>query len=174
MPIIKISGMLLIALCLVGCASNAATIQIVTPLPEQPATQTIPTRPSLRDLSAITTIEFSYMYDGVDEDGVQIISDDLQALAGTEVRIAGYIAPPLTLHTEWFALTRQMVFACPFCTTADSWTPDVLIVYADEWTYDSKNPVMVVGTLEVGEAIDEETGMLSLVRIREATVTIIR
>ncbi|MEL7436393.1 MAG: hypothetical protein AAFN11_20810 [Chloroflexota bacterium] len=176
MALLRVGLFLLIASVLTACATSKTTVQIVTPLPDGDGhtTRPIPTRPSLRDLDAVTTITFKDLYDGFDENNIQIVSDEIQALDGTEVRIAGYVAPQLNLRADWFALTREMVLVCPFCVSIDDWVSDVIIVYTDDWSNETKNPVMVIGTLEVGGEVDELTGMFSLVRIRDAEVTTIR
>ncbi|MEL6403527.1 MAG: hypothetical protein AAFR81_04120 [Chloroflexota bacterium] len=174
MSLLRVCLCVMIVGLLTACGTSTTTVQIVTPLPDRDATRPIPTRPSLRDLDAVTTITFKDLYDGFDENNIQIVSDEIQALDGTEVRIAGYVAPQLNLRADWFALTREMVLVCPFCVSIDDWVSDVIIVYTDDWSNETKNPVMVIGTLEVGGEVDELTGMFSLVRIRDAEVTTIR
>ena len=98
------------------------------------------------------------------------LSPLLKALDGKMVELEGYMAPPLKLGLDWFQLTAVPVGSCAFCSGASDWTPDIALVYvegADEgaemlftWA-----PLRVVGELHIGENVDIETGMVSLVRI---------
>lgn len=98
------------------------------------------------------------------------LSPLLKALDGRMVELEGYMAPPLKLGLDWFQLTAVPVGSCAFCSGASDWTPDIALVYvegADDgaemlftWA-----PLKVVGELHIGENVDIETGMVSLVRI---------
>ncbi|MEM8857320.1 MAG: hypothetical protein AAGD96_03315 [Chloroflexota bacterium] len=97
------------------------------------------------------------------------ISPRLKALDGKRVLMEGYMAPPLKLGLDWFMLTAVPVGACPFCSGASQWTPDIVLIYVegqegleDLYTY---YPLKVEGELHIGEVVDTETGMVSLVRI---------
>ncbi len=98
------------------------------------------------------------------------LSPKIKALDGKMVQLEGYMAPPLKLGLDWFQLTALPVGSCAFCSGASDWTPDIALVYvegADDgaemlftWA-----PLKVVGELHIGENVDIETGMVSLVRI---------
>ncbi|MEM9774413.1 MAG: hypothetical protein AAF902_07525 [Chloroflexota bacterium] len=100
-----------------------------------------------------------------------VMSARLKSLDGQRVVMEGYMAPPLKLGLDWFMLTAVPVGACPFCSGASQWTPDIVLIYVegqgeegleDLYTY---YPLKVEGELHIGEVVDTETGMVSLVRI---------
>lgn len=101
------------------------------------------------------------------------LSDKLMALDGQRVVMEGYMAPPLKLGLDWFMLTRIPVGACPFCSGAADWTPDIVLIYVEgeEYPY-TYQPLRVEGELHIGPAIDPETGMVSLVRIYATRQTV--
>lgn len=98
-----------------------------------------------------------------------VMSARLKSLDGQRVVMEGYMAPPLKLGLDWFMLTAVPVGSCPFCSGASQWTPDIVLIYVegqegleDLYTY---YPLKVEGELHIGEVVDTETGMVSLVRI---------
>ena len=98
------------------------------------------------------------------------LSPLLMALDGRMVELEGYMAPPLKLGLDWFQLTAVPVGACAFCSGASQWTPDIALVYVDGADDGAEmlftwSPLKVVGELHIGENVDIETGMVSLVRI---------
>ena len=113
--------------------------------------------------------DFLLNYDPLSTEAPEL-SPMLKALDGKMVELEGYMAPPLKLGLDWFQLTALPVGSCAFCSGASQWTPDIALVYvegADDgaemlftWA-----PLRVVGELHIGENVDIETGMVSLVRI---------
>ena len=76
------------------------------------------------------------------------------------------MAPPLKAELDWFVLTRIQLAYCPFCSTAADWPDDIALVYLqDSAIRPTEKPLRLRGRLEVGPAVDPETGMVSLVRI---------
>jgi len=104
------------------------------------------------------------------------LSEKTRSLSGRQVRILGYMAPPLKPEVSFFVLTRAPVALCPFCNSDADWPSDIVVVYPKDrggWSQDGL-PVAVAGTLELGSKVDRETGFVSLVRIVDAEVKTIR
>ena len=89
--------------------------------------------------------------------------------------VRGFMAPPLKADAKFLVLTRSPVNLCPFCNSDEDWPDSIIVVYL-------KNPgdfvqankaIEVTGTLELGSATDEETGFVSLVRLVDASFSII-
>lgn len=95
-----------------------------------------------------------------------VMSDKLLALDGERVLMEGYVAPPLKLDLNWFILSSIQLGGCPYCSGAADWTPGIVLVYLDgaEMPYPLQ-AIRLEGELHVGTAVDDETGMVSLVRI---------
>lgn len=111
-------------------------------------------------------ITFDEFYDGYNMRTGLILSDKLVSLDGQQVVIEGYMAPPLKAELDWFVLTRIRLEFCPFCSTAASWPDDIALVYLmDGAMLVTTTPLRIEGRLEVGAAVDPETGMVSIVRI---------
>lgn len=104
------------------------------------------------------------------------LSAKTQSLAGREVRILGYLAPPLKPEVRFFVLTRAPVALCPFCNSDADWPSDIVVVYPRNRQPAGGDgmPVAVTGRLELGSRRDEETDFVSLVRVVDATVTAVR
>jgi len=104
------------------------------------------------------------------------LSDKTRSLAGRQVQILGYMAPPLKPEVRFFVLTRAPVALCPFCNSDADWPSDIVVVYPREgvrFTQDGL-PVAVTGNLEIGSKIDGATGFVSFVRVVDATVAPIK
>ncbi|WP_298706104.1 hypothetical protein [uncultured Veillonella sp.] len=116
-------------------------------------------------------LSFDEMYAGATSQGL-ILSDTLQSLNGSTVTMQGYMAPPLKPSINFFVLTQVPMSICPFCSTDADWPSNIVVVYLDDSVtalpYDQD--ITVTGQLELGSYIDSETGFVSLVRIRNATV----
>lgn len=102
-------------------------------------------------------------------------SDKLKSLNGKLTSVRGFMAPPLKADAKFLVLTRSPVNLCPFCNSDEDWPDSIIVVYL-------KNPgdfvqankaIEVTGTLELGSATDEETGFVSLVRLVDASFSII-
>jgi hypothetical protein len=61
---------------------------------------------------------------------------------------------------------------CPFCSSDADWPYNIVVVYVDgsvdALPYDQQ--VTVTGTLELGSYVDSDTGFVSQVRLRGASV----
>ncbi len=112
-------------------------------------------------------IRFDEFYDGFDMRRGLLLSQKLLSLDGQRVVMEGYMAPPLKPELDFFVLTRIRLQFCPFCSTAGEWPDDIALVYMPEGqtTFALTEPVRIIGTMEIGIAVDAETGMVSLVRL---------
>jgi hypothetical protein len=93
------------------------------------------------------------------------LSEKLLSLDGKKVEMRGYMAPPLKPELDFFVLTKVRLAFCPFCSSAAEWPDDIAVVYTPAPMKSTERAVAVQGTIEVGSKMDEETGMVSLVRI---------
>ena len=102
--------------------------------------------------------------------GPQNISPTATAMAGNEVEMRGYMAPPLKSEINFFILTKLPAAVCPFCDSAAAWPDDIVLVQMARpiRAIDYDTLIRVTGTLETGEAADEATGFVSLVRLRNS------
>lgn len=98
-------------------------------------------------------------------------SDEVMALRGHEVRLSGYMAPPLKPESHFFVLTRQPLAICPFCQSDADWPVDIVVVFMKATTpmVSAGRKVTVFGRLDVGSATDAETGFVSQLRIVDAS-----
>ncbi|MEZ4860372.1 MAG: hypothetical protein R3C14_03665 [Caldilineaceae bacterium] len=111
-------------------------------------------------------ITFDEFYSGFSIRGGLKLSDKLLSLDSQEVVMEGYMAPPLKPQLDWFVLTRIRLEFCPFCSSTADWPNDIAVVYLTEkTTVATQEPIRARGRMEVGSAVDPETGMVSLVRI---------
>lgn len=145
-------------------AFAAATDVLLQPTPRTRLTFTESTVP----------ITFDEFYDGFNLRYGLLLSDKLVSLDGQRVSMEGYMAPPLKPELDYFVLTRVRLAFCPFCSTAADWPDDIALVYLNGLTTTATlDPVRLEGRLEVGSAVDQETGMFSLVRIYADNLEII-
>jgi len=98
------------------------------------------------------------------------IGEPAKELSGLPVRIRGYMAPPLVAQGNFFILTRSPVITCPFCDPSAGWPDDVVLVHLerDGRFIDPAQVIEVAGSLELGAKLDPQTGMVRLVRLRDA------
>jgi hypothetical protein len=97
-------------------------------------------------------------------------SDIAKKLAGSEIEMKGYMAPPLKPEVNFFVLTQLPAAACPFCDSTASWPDDIVVVYMRRRgrTVDFNDLIAVTGILEIGAKTDQSTGFVSLVRLNNA------
>lgn len=112
------------------------------------------------------TLKFGELYGRVTVRGVEF-SSKLKALAGKQVTMSGYMAPPLKPKLDFFVLTREPMATCPFCTTAADWPADIVLVIMPpgKELEPSVRGLTVTGRLDIGVKRDDETGFVSLVRL---------
>lgn len=112
------------------------------------------------------SLTFDEFYDGYNMRTGLVLSDKLLSLDGEQVTLEGYMAPPLKPELDYFVLTRIRLAFCPFCSTAGDWPDDIALVYlTDQTTTATEHPVRITGRIEIGASVDQETGMVSLVRV---------
>jgi hypothetical protein len=104
-----------------------------------------------------------------------VFSDKTLALAGQEVVIEGYMAPPLKADADFFVMTKIPLAVCPFCDNEADWPADILFVRMGERQDFVKfnRRIRVVGRLEMGTEKDEETGFVSRLRLADAVYEIV-
>lgn len=151
-------------------AGSAAAIAMATDVamkPEIEAPMQFEERP--------VPITFDEFYDGFDMRKGLILSDKLKSLDGVDVVMQGYMAPPLKPELDWFVLTQIRLAFCPFCSSDADWPTDIAVVYLDSGTIvATQAPVRIEGRMEIGTAVDPESGMISLVRIYADKIEVIR
>ncbi len=95
------------------------------------------------------------------------LTDKAKGLEGLQVRMVGYMAPPLKPEIDFFVLTKLPMSVCPFCETEAQWPEDIVLaktsgpVEAVRYT----ELIRVKGMFETGFKTDEETGFVSFVRL---------
>lgn len=106
------------------------------------------------------------MYDGITVRGI-VLSDKLKNLEGKKVKMMGFMAPPLTPTINFFVMSQIPMAICPFCSSDADWPDNIVVVKVKKSlvALPFDRMIAVSGTLEVGSAVDEETGFVSLVRI---------
>ena len=116
-------------------------------------------------------LQFDALYKSFGVRGL-VFSDQVTSLAGSEVRILGYMAPPLKAESNFFVLTREPLTLCPFCQSDAEWPIDIMVVYLRRVAplLDGGTRVLVRGRLDVGSWTYPETGFVSQLRLVAATV----
>ena len=115
--------------------------------------------------SAAVTIGFDDLYERE-----TVLTAKLQAAAGQQIEMLGFMAPPLKAEAKFFVLTRSPMAVCPFCETEMQWPDDIVLVLTDEaigaTPYNVR--IRVTGRLDLGFEKDAETGFVSLIRLESA------
>lgn len=93
-----------------------------------------------------------------------------QKLAGAEVEMRGYMAPPLKPEIDFFVLTRIPMAVCPFCDSEASWPDDLVLVQSDRHlrAQNFNDLILVRGRLDLGTKTDAATGFVSRIRLTGA------
>jgi hypothetical protein len=122
-------------------------------------------------ISLDTLLSFDSLYKSVGVLGTQY-SERAKLLNGKEVRMRGYMAPPLKPESKFFVLTREPVAVCPFCSSDAQWPSDIVVIYLGSalGPLNFSQRIEVAGKLEMGSWTDPETGFVSQVRIVNAEV----
>jgi len=115
---------------------------------------------------ASPVMKFSELYSNVTVRGIEF-SPRLTGLAGKQITMTGFMAPPLKPKLDFFVLTKAPMSSCPFCTTSADWPPDIVLVImpGGQLLDPTTGAIRVTGRLEVGIKKDEQTGFVSLVRL---------
>jgi len=124
-------------------------------------------------LAASTPLGFDDLYGKVHVLGLEF-SDKVKSLNGEDVKMSGFMAPPLKAEAKFFVLTEIPMSICPFCSTDADWPDNIVVIYLDEAQTFVQPGVRidVSGKLEVGSWTDPDTGFLSRLRLRGATYSI--
>ena len=123
-----------------------------------------------RAKAAQATLTFDELYGKIGVLGLEF-SDKVKALAGQDVVMRGFMAPPLKAEVDFFVLTEIPMSLCPFCSSDADWPDNIVVVYLGaKQTFVQFNAVIEVeGTLEYGSWTDPDTGFVSLLRLRNAS-----
>jgi hypothetical protein len=123
------------------------------------------------NISLDNRLSFDSLYKSVGVLGIQY-SDQAKALKGKEVRMRGFMAPPLKPESRFFVLTREPVSVCPFCSSDAQWPVDIVVIYLSGTLapVNFSQRIEVRGTLEMGSWTDPQTGFVSQVRLVDAEV----
>ena len=97
-------------------------------------------------------------------------SEAATRLAGQEIEMRGYMAPPLKSEINFFVLTKTPAAVCPFCDSAAAWPDDIVLVEMARpiRAIDYDKLIRVTGALDLGTRTDAATGFVSRVRVRDA------
>ncbi|MDD7401201.1 MAG: hypothetical protein SPK23_03005 [Eubacteriales bacterium] len=115
----------------------------------------------------VQELKFSDMYEvGNSSRGLRF-SDHFKSLDGQQVKMNGFMAPPLKPVFNFFVLSKEPMAICPFCSSDADWPADIVAVYVDKGTKSVSNDSLltIVGRLELGSFTDKETGFVSQARI---------
>ncbi len=121
--------------------------------------------------AADNLLSFDTLYKSVGVLGT-VYSDQAKALQNKDVRMRGYMAPPLKPESKFFVLTREPVAVCPFCSSDAQWPADIVVVYLRDTLapINLSRRIEVTGTLEMGSWTDPQSGFVSQVRIVDAMI----
>lgn len=121
--------------------------------------------------AADNLLSFDTLYKSVGVLGT-VYSDQAKALQNKDVRMRGYMAPPLKPESKFFVLTREPVAVCPFCSSDAQWPADIVVVYLRDTLapINLSRRIEVTGTLEMGFWTDPQSGFVSQVRIVDAMI----
>jgi hypothetical protein len=120
-------------------------------------------------VAASATLTFDELYGKISVLGLEY-SGKVKELAGRDVTMSGFMAPPLKAEASFFVLTEIPMSICPFCSSDADWPDNIVVVYLDEkQTFVQPGTrIDVTGRLEMGSWTDPETGFLSRLRLRGA------
>lgn len=126
--------------------------------------------PLTRPAHATEPLGFGELYKSFGVLGLEF-SDKVKRLNGREVRVKGFMAPPLKAEADFFVLTEIPMSLCPFCSSDADWSDNILVVYLGrKQTFVQYNaPIAAQGVLEYGSWVDPVTGFVSQLRLRSAS-----
>lgn len=98
-------------------------------------------------------------------------SEKAESLAGTEVEIWGYMAPPLKVDLDFFILSDVPADECPFCLAESDWIETIVFIRMQEPAafQTATQMIWTKGVLDLGTDTDPGTGFVSRVRLLDAT-----
>ncbi|ASY38358.1 hypothetical protein [Taylorella equigenitalis] len=121
-------------------------------------------------LAEAIPLSYKEMYN-VTSRGLQF-SKRLTSLKGQQIKMVGFMAPPLTPTINFFVLAEEPMAICPFCSTDADWPDNIIVVKLEKpvVALPFDRPIIVEGMLEIGSEVDAETGFVSQVRIRAKNI----
>lgn len=124
--------------------------------------------------AASQMIDFDHLYGKVSVLGLEF-SETVKQAAGKKVAIRGFMAPPLKAEASFFVLTEIPMALCPFCSSDADWPDNIIVVYlgAKQTFVQPSAQIEVSGILEMGSWTDPETGFVSLLRLRDASYSVV-
>ena len=136
-----------------------------------PLSAVTPVAIALDAINVDNFLTFDSLYKSVGVLGM-VYSDQAKSLKGKEVRMRGYMAPPLKPESRFFVLTREPVAVCPFCASDAQWPVDIVVIYLRDTLapVNFSRRIEVTGTLEMGSWTDPQSGFVSQVRVVNARV----
>ena len=81
--------------------------------------------------AALPALSFDELYSKFGVLGLEF-SEKVKSLAGQEVTIKGFMAPPLKAEAAFFVLTEIPMSLCPFCSSDADWPDNIVVVYLGE------------------------------------------
>ncbi|MDR0762747.1 MAG: hypothetical protein LBF13_06835 [Campylobacteraceae bacterium] len=120
-------------------------------------------------IKAQERLGFDELYENTGVLGLSF-SQKVKSLSNKKVVIDGFMAPPLKVGANFFVLTKAPMALCPFCSSDTDWSEDILVVYLKKrQIFVQHNAIIQVkGVLEYGSWTDNESGFVSLLRLRDA------
>lgn len=124
--------------------------------------------------AALPLLDFDHLYGKISVLGLEF-SDTVKQAAGKRVAMRGFMAPPLKAEASFFVLTEIPMALCPFCSSDADWPDNIIVVYLGEkQTFVQPSArIEVSGILEMGSWTDPETGFVSLLRLRDASYSVV-
>lgn len=119
----------------------------------------------------LTEIHFSDFFTR-SPDGTGIITEKMWRLNGKKVGIKGYMTELTPIDNRFIYLVPKPGASCPFCSADNPRYLEAIAVYppnGDEFPY-TEQGLWVYGTLEVGEEVDQATGLVSMFRLRADSI----
>lgn len=91
-------------------------------------------------------------------------------LNGMQLRIQGFMAPPLPASDKFFVLGHAPLAVCPSCKSEEDWPGNIAAVYSRYFITPTEIDASIVtsGVLQVGTYRDEQLGFVSQLRITDA------
>ncbi|OZM55945.1 hypothetical protein CIB95_14880 [Lottiidibacillus patelloidae] len=126
-----------------------------------------------KESAILTEITFEDFFTKSDSGDGQI-TEKMQSLNGKKVGIMGYMTELTPIDNRFIYLVPTQGAACPFCSADNPKYLEAIAIYppnGEEVPY-TEDGLWVYGTLEVGEEVDEATGLISLFRIKAESIQI--
>ncbi|MFC0213431.1 hypothetical protein ACFFK0_13360 [Paenibacillus chartarius] len=121
--------------------------------------------------AGLTEISFKQFFTPSDN-GTGQVTEWMKQLNGKKVGIKGYMTELTPIDDRFIYLVPQAGSLCPFCSADNPQYLEAIAVYipkGDKFQF-TKEMVWAFGTLEVGEQIDERTGLISMFRLKAETL----